>query len=116
MFLADAKAAGLSDEEMHRIAVFLSENPLAGDLMRGTGGARKVRFARQNKGKGKSGGYRTIHFFGGADVPVFALAIVDKSERANLSKAERNELRSILSTLADDYRVGVSDKVRAIRR
>ncbi len=35
------------------MSAWLSENPQAGDVMSGTGGARKVRFA--GKGKGKSG-------------------------------------------------------------
>jgi hypothetical protein len=40
----------------------LAAEPLAGDLIAGTGGARKVRSART--GSGKSGGYRTVHYFG----------------------------------------------------
>ncbi|MCX7304421.1 MAG: hypothetical protein NTV73_08780 [Hyphomicrobiales bacterium] len=36
-----------------------------GDIMPGTGGARKLRFA--GRGKGKSGGYRIITFYADAD-------------------------------------------------
>ncbi|MDP3548149.1 MAG: type II toxin-antitoxin system RelE/ParE family toxin [Phreatobacter sp.] len=61
-----------------------------------------MRFARP--GSGKSGGYRTIHYFGGDDVPVFLLAIFGKGEKANISKAERNELASILPTIAASYK------------
>lgn len=75
-FERQAKAAGLTDDDIQEIAAVLACDPLAGDLMVGTGGARKVRFARP--GAGKSGGYRTIHYFGGDDVPVFLLALVDK--------------------------------------
>lgn len=82
--------------------------------MVGTGGVRKVRFARP--GKGKSGRYRTIHYYAGANVPVFLLALIDKGEMANLSQAERNELRSTLEGLADDYREGTARKVATIRR
>jgi hypothetical protein len=77
--------------------------------MEGTGGCRKLRFA--GKGKGKSGGYRTIHYFGGDDVPVLLLALINKGEVANLSKAERNELRGMLS----GYRKGVGEKLAAER-
>ena len=38
----------------------------AGDVIEGTGGARKLRFA--GKGKGKRGGFRVITFFSGADI------------------------------------------------
>ena len=59
-YLKDAKQAGLSDEERAAIVAYLAKNPEAGDEIRGTGGARKVRFA--GKGKGKSGGYRLSPF------------------------------------------------------
>ena len=56
------------------------------------------------RGKGKSGGYRTIHYFAGEDVPVFLLSLIDKGQRANLSKAEVNDLAKLLSLLAENYR------------
>ena len=70
--------------------------------MANTGGARKLRHARA--GQGKSGGFRTIHYFGGLDVPVFALAIYGKNEKGNLSQAERNQLARILPKLAEAYK------------
>ena len=83
--------------------------------MVGTGGCRKVRFA--GKGKGKSGGYRTVHYFAGHDVPILLLALVDKGTRDNLSKAERNELKSSLATYAEEYRKGSRRKVKGpVRR
>lgn len=94
--------------------MWLSGNPQAGELMVGTGGARKVRFA--GRGRGKSGGYRTIHYYGGDDVPIFLLALIDKGERANLSKAERNALAVELAGLADDYRNGVGARLARLRR
>ena len=103
-FERQAKAAGLSEDEIAGIVSVLAADPLAGDLISGTGGARKVRFARV--GAGKSGGYRTIHYFGGDDVPIFLLGLIDKRERANLSKAERNELAAILPKIAAAYREG----------
>ena len=63
--------------------------------MPGTGGARKVRFA--GRAKGKSGGYRVITFYAADDIPVFLLDIYGKDAQANLSKAQRNELRKTLS-------------------
>ena len=80
----------------------IASHPEAGDEIGGTGGARKVRVA--GRGKGKSGGYRVITFYSGKDVPVFLLAAYSKGEKANLSKAERNELKSILAEIAREYR------------
>ena len=59
-FAADAKDAGLTEDEVRRIIDHLARRPDAGDPIPGTGGARKVRFA--GRGKGKSGGYRVITF------------------------------------------------------
>ena len=70
-----------------------------------------MRFA--GKGKGKRGGFRTVHYYAGGDVPVLLLALINKGEDENLSKAERNELRIELAGYADDYRKGVIEKVAA---
>jgi len=113
-FLSDAKAAGLSDDEQNDIVSKISKEPTAGALMEGTGGCRKLRFA--GKGKGKRGGFRTVHYYAGDDVPVLLLALIDKGEAENLSKAERNELRLELAGYADDYRKGVIEKVAALNK
>ena len=99
----------LTDAERAELVDFLAANPTAGDLMPGTGGARKLRWAAQ--GKGKSGGARAITYFGGRDVPVFLMAIFGKGEKANLTQAERNELRDVLAHIAAEYRKGVKRRV-----
>lgn len=101
-FLRAADRLGVGEDELDAIAEALAKAPEAGDLIGGTGGARKVRFRRP--GAGKSGGYRTIHYFGGQDVPVFLLTIYGKGDRANLTKAERNALATLLPTIATAYR------------
>lgn len=77
--------------------------------MVGTGGARKVRFPAH--GSGKSGGYRTIHYFGGDDVPVFLLALIVKGERENLTRDQKNDLAKVLPGIADAYRAGVALRI-----
>jgi hypothetical protein len=101
VFQRDADDAGLSDDQVLEIATMIAANPMGGDLMAGTGGARKVR--HRGRGKGKSGGYRTIHYFGGVDVPIFLLALYGKGDRDNLSRAERNELARLLPGIRDAY-------------
>ena len=49
-FLADAKEAGMDADEREAVVLFLSANPQAGDVMAGTGGARKFRFKRPGTG------------------------------------------------------------------
>jgi hypothetical protein len=50
-----------------------------------------------------SGGYRTIHCYGGADLPVFMIAIFSKGEKDNLSKAERNSVARLIPELVKTY-------------
>jgi hypothetical protein len=112
-FLADCRNAGLSEDDVSEIVGAISSEPLAGDLIPGTGGARKRRFA--GRSKGKSGGYRTVSYFAGDDVPVLLLALIDKGARANISQAERRELRKELAGYASDYRLNVRKRVVALR-
>ena len=70
-YLASAKDENVSVDERNEIVAFLAANPDAGDIMAGTGGARKVRFG--GRGKGKSGGYRIITFYADEDIPLFRL-------------------------------------------
>lgn len=112
-YVQAAKDVGLSEEDNHKIVTYLAENPEAGDLIKGTGGARKVRFPFRNKGK--SGGVRIVTYYCDEDVPVFLLDVFSKGDRINLSKAERNELKGILSDLAQDYREKNNRKIAALQ-
>jgi hypothetical protein len=101
-FQRQADRLRLLEEEVMAIVSEIASDPLAGDLIVGSGGARKLRHRRP--GGGKSGGYRTIHYFGGEDVPVFLLSIFDKGAKGNLTSSERNDLAAILPKLAQAYR------------
>jgi hypothetical protein len=103
-FQIDAKTTGITTDEITDLITYLAATPDAGDMMVGTGGARKLRWRRP--GSGKSGGYRVVTFFAGRDVPVFLLNVFTKGDRANLSPAERNALAAILPRLAAAYRKG----------
>ena len=98
-YLAAAREEGMTAEEMTAAVELIAANPGAGDLIVGSGGCRKVRVA--GKGRGKSGGYRVVTFFGGEDVPVFLLAVLAKGTRANFTKAERNAMRQATRSLRE---------------
>jgi hypothetical protein len=112
-FEASAKAAGLTEDEKFEIIRTLAADPLKGDIIKGTGGARKLRFAR--KGKGKSGGYRVVTYFAGDDIPVFLLEVFAKNDKINLSKSEQNELKKILDGIAGDYRKSTRARIAQLR-
>lgn len=92
----------LSEDENKQIISYLAEHPKAGALMQGTGGVRKLRWAKE--GGGKSGGVRVIYYYHSEDIPLFMLSLFGKNEKANLSKAECNVLNKLTKILAENYR------------
>lgn len=91
----------MPDAERDELIAFLAANPEAGDLIRGTGGVRKLRWGLE--GRGKRGGARIIYFFRNTTMPVFLLTAFAKNQRADLSQAERNDLRSLTKILVESY-------------
>lgn len=89
----------LSETERQAIIDYLAQNPLAGDLLQGTGGIRKIRWGKG--GRGKSGGVRVIYYFYNERLPLYLLTLFAKNERANLSAAERNELAKLAAVLLE---------------
>jgi hypothetical protein len=87
----------LSHVEHEALILALAMNPLAGDLIRGTGGVRKLRWARG--GRGKSGGVRIIYYFHSANAPLHLLTIFGKGEKADLTEDERNKLAGFTAIL-----------------
>lgn len=93
----------MSDEDVEDLVDLLAANPEAGDEITGTGGCRKLRFAIRGNNKGKSGGVRTITFYSGEHLPVFLITVFGKSQKVNLTKAERNALKGMTKAIVDEY-------------
>lgn len=72
----------LSDEEYRALQAFLLQRPGAGDIVRGSGGVRKVRWAPE--GQGKSGGVRVIYYWKRPDHEIWMLTIYSKSEQSTI--------------------------------
>ena len=98
-FLRAADREGLTEAERAAIVDRLAADPAAGDEIPGTGGCRKLRFG--GRGRGKSGGFRVITFFSGADVPVFLITVYSKGRRADLAPSERAGLARLGAQLVD---------------
>ena len=75
----------------------LACHPKAGDEILGTGGGRMLHFSAL--GSGKRGGARVIHFYGGEDMPVYALLAYAKSARANLTSSEQRAVRAVAAEI-----------------
>ncbi len=67
----------LSTEERDGLIVYLSEHPSAEDLIQGTGGIRRIRWARGNKGK--SGDVRIIYYYHSEIMPPYLLTVFGKN-------------------------------------
>ena len=94
----------LSESERTDVIDYVAANPKAGDLIQGTGGIRKLRWARS--GRGKSGGVRVIYYFHSEVLPLYLLTVFGKGEKADLSRAERNELAKLVQVLKGYAREG----------
>jgi hypothetical protein len=70
--------------------------------MEGTGGIRKLRWARQ--GMGKSGGVRVIYFYYNQGIPLYALTLFGKGNKDNLTQSERNDLVKLVDVLIGYWR------------
>ncbi len=98
------KAASVlfTEAERNDIVTAIASDAEAGDLMPGTGGYRKRRFARA--GTGKRGGTRVVYLYGGEDLPIFLITACAKTEKGTLSRAEQNTLAKMAKSFFADYR------------
>ncbi|MBI9110336.1 MAG: type II toxin-antitoxin system RelE/ParE family toxin [Maridesulfovibrio ferrireducens] len=103
-FIKDVKNSKMSEEEHRELINFLAANPTAGVLMEGTGGIRKVRFA--TGGRGKSGAFRVVYYYHSTTIPLFALNIFAKKDKANLSQAERNMMKKFVQIIVKSFKEG----------
>lgn len=99
-FRAEWKAIGLTDSDLLRLQEELLANPTVGAMMRGTGGVRKMRFSFEHRGK--SGSVRVIYIDFEIREKLYLLTAYPKSEKDNLSKAERNELKKLVEILENE--------------
>ena len=86
----------LSDEEYRGLQNHLALCPEAGDLIKGTGGIRKVRWAQG--GKGKSGGVRIIYYWQVAEDEIYFLTLYSKGEATDLTEEQKKILKRMVES------------------
>ena len=86
----------LDDNAFGDLQAFLMSNPEAGDVIEGTGGLRKMRFADRRRGKGKRGGLRVIYYWWSAGMQFWLYTLYDKDEMADLTARQRKALKDML--------------------
>jgi len=83
----------LPDENCRQFQLFLWLRPEAGDLIRGSGGLRKVRW--ELPGRGKRGGLRIIYYWDAPD-HIFLLLPYQKSKQEDLTPDQLKRLSAIV--------------------
>ena len=95
---------GLNDDDLLGLQKCLMENPTAGDIIIGSGGARKMRFALPHKGK--SGGARIIYVDVLHDRQIHLLLCYAKAKQETLSNEQKHLLRAVIKAIKEERRYG----------
>ena len=100
-FLAGWHKCGFTDDDLGRLEDALLDDPKAGAVIQGTGGARKLRF--EYEGRGKSGSTRVIYVDFEIGKKICGLAAYAKAVKDNLTPAERNAIRKVIQAIEPYY-------------
>ena len=90
------RAEYLDDPAFSALQVTLMNNPEAGDVIKGTGGLRKLRFADPRRGKGKRGGLRVIYYWWDSGFQFWLFTLYGKDEASDLTAAQRKILKTLI--------------------
>lgn len=91
------KAMGLIDKDLPILENALLENPHIGDVIEGTGGARKMRI--QLDGRGKSGGGRVIYLDVFEKEHLYLLFAYPKNVQEDLSPEQKKNIKSMIEAI-----------------
>jgi len=81
----------LSDDDLAGLQCYLNENPEAGDLIRESGGVRKVRWGAP--GRGKRGGFRIIYYLRSKQGEIWLLTLYAKNVAESISGRVLKKIR-----------------------
>jgi hypothetical protein len=87
----------VTDAELAALEAEIAANPLAGDVIKGLRGVRKIRFSLG--GKGKRGGGRCVYLAIVVQDTAYLLLAYGKSQQADLSPNQRKEILSLIEDL-----------------
>jgi len=82
---------------IEELAVYLIDHPNAGDVIQGSGGVRKLRWAA--KGKGKRGGARVIYVYVVVAARIYLMRCYAKNVKTDLTADEKKQLRQVAAHL-----------------
>jgi hypothetical protein len=86
----------LNDEAFRGLQMLLIRRPYIGDVIRGTGGLRKMRFADEYRQKGKRSGIRIIYYWWSVGAQFWLFTLYGKEVQSDLSAAQKEALKNML--------------------
>jgi hypothetical protein len=98
-FVNEWKHFRLDDEDLQALERQLSDRPEAGKVIKGTGGARKVRFAPPGLAGGKSGAYRIVYVHKPDRGRIWLLSIFAKADQADMNPRQRAAVKAFVESL-----------------
>lgn len=84
----------ISDEDYHLLQLKLTIWPETGELIKHSGGLRKIRWAPT--GRGKSSGIRVIYYYIEQNARIFMLFAYSKKETDDLTPGQVRQLRRLV--------------------
>lgn len=91
------KSLELAEDDIADLETALCLEPKKGDLVRGTGGLRKLRWPLPNRGKSRS--IRVVYVDFASYEKIYFISAYSKKEKDNLSDEERNYIRRMIKFL-----------------
>lgn len=102
MFTKKWHSLGLTDENLKDLQEELLKNSKAGDVIKGTGGLRKIRIPMENKGKGTRGGARVIYVDIELRETIYFVNVYAKDEKDDLTEAEKKAFKTVVKILKEE--------------
>lgn len=95
----------LKEESYQELQISLMDSPKCGDVIQGTGGIRKLRWAA--KGKGKQGGIRIIYYWLDHKNRFYLLTLYAKNEINDLTPIEKQALKSLVEDWKNEQKKSI---------
>ena len=93
------KEMNLTDDDLQALQELLLTNPQAGNVIQGTGGLRKLRFALPNKGK--RGSSRVIYVDFCFAETIYLIFAYPKNEKDDLSETEKSNMKKLVERIKE---------------
>lgn len=93
---------GLTSADLEELETIIMDNPVVGDIIQGTGGLRKMRFALPHRGK--SGSTRVLYVDFVSYGKTLLMNIYPKNRQDNITNSEKHEYKKLIDVISKELR------------